>query len=253
MSPNVVKVFLASLLLAGVATGKQKATGTSPFAYCGGWRGHHIDSNRIGTGTAQRIAPTWAITAAHLAKPKALTPDKRNIEIRFGPDKSARLKKAYLAPQGDLGLVQFNKPLTGINTVGLLNRPLTIKVGVISFTMVGYSGGLHFYRDKKAKRSGLHARHITTKKNNPCKVGDSEGGWVIEDAASGRHTLFAIIHGGGLGTQPAAVRKWMDDTMKGSGGKAPWDALPKSKKRKSAASKKKRGESPPFCPQIKIL
>jgi hypothetical protein len=187
-----------------------------------------------------------------LAKPKALTPDKRNIEIRFGPDKSARLKKAYLAPQGDLALVQFNKPLTEINTDGLLNRPLTIKVGVISFTMVGYSGGLHFYRDKKAKHSGLHARHITTKKNNPCKVGDSEGGWVIEDAASGRHTLFAIIHGGGLGTQPAAVRKWMDDTMKGSGGKAQWDALPKSKK-KITTSKKKRGESPPFCPQIKIL
>jgi hypothetical protein len=248
-----VRLFLASLLLNVTALGIYGPPTPSSFRYCGGWRGHHIDSNRIGTGTAQRIAPTWAITAAHLAKPKALTPDKRNIEIRFGPDKSARLKKAYLAPQGDLALVQFNKPLTEINTDGLLNRPLTIKVGVISFTMVGYSGGLHFYRDKKAKHSGLHARHITTKKNNPCKVGDSEGGWVIEDAASGRHTLFAIIHGGGLGTQPAAVRKWMDDTMKGSGGKAPWDALPKSKKRKSTASKKKRGESPPFCPQIKIL
>jgi hypothetical protein len=242
MSPNVVKVFLASLLLAGVAVGKEKATGASPFAYCGGWRGHHTDSKRIGTGTAQLIAPSWAITAAHVAKPKALTPNKRNIEIRFGPDKSARVKKAYLAPRGDLALVQFHKPLKGIKTVGLLNQPLTKKDGVVSFTLVGHSGGLHFHRDRKARGSGLHARHITTKENNPGKAGDSGGGWVIEDAASDRHMLFAIIHGGGLGTQPAALRKWIDDTMKGSGEKASWDALPKSKKRKDPTSKKKRGK-----------
>ena len=240
MSSNVVKVFLASLLLVGVATGKQKATGTSPFADCGGWRGHHADSKRIGTGTAQLIAPSWAITAAHVAKPKALTPDKRNIEIRFGPDKSARVKKAYLAPQGDLALVKFHKPLKGVKTVCLLNRPLTKKDGVVSFTLVGHSGGLHFHRDRKARGSGLHARHITSKENNPGKAGDSGGGWVIENAVSNRHTLFAIIHGSGRGTQPAALRKWIDETMKGSGEEASWKTFPKSTKRKGSSSKKKR-------------
>jgi len=32
--------------------------------------------------------------------------------------------------------------------------------------------------------------------------------------------LFAVIHGGGFGPQPAANRKWIDKTMAGSGEKA---------------------------------
>ena len=74
----------------------------------------------------------------------------------------------------------------------------------------------------------MNARHVTTKKDNPGKAGDSGGAWVIE--RNDQHVLFAVIHGGGVGTQPAALRKWIDQTMKSSGEKANWVALKKSKK-----------------------
>ena len=45
--------------------------------------------------------------------------------------------------------------------------------------------------------------------------------------------LFAVIHGGGFGPQPAANRKWIDKTMAGSGEKATW--LPTKPKKKKTA------------------
>ncbi len=43
--------------------------------------------------------------------------------------------------------------------------------------------------------------------------------------------LYAVIHGGGFGPQPAANRKWIDKTMADSSEKATW--LPKPKKKKA--------------------
>ena len=68
------------------AMGAKKAK-KNPFGYCGGWHGQHVGSNRIGIGTAELIAPSWAITAAHVAKAKAVTPEKRNVQINFGATK----------------------------------------------------------------------------------------------------------------------------------------------------------------------
>jgi hypothetical protein len=45
-----------------------------------------------------------------------------------------------------------------------------------------------------------------------------------------QHVLFAVIRGGGSGTQPAALRKWIDQTMKKSGEKVNWVSLKKPKK-----------------------
>jgi hypothetical protein len=219
---NGFLLFLLSLLVIP-AMGTMKK---SPFGYCGGWLGQHSGSNRIGKGTAELIAPSWAITAAHVAKPKAVTPGKRHVQINFGGHK-AGVVKAYVAPQGDLALVRLKTPMNAWPKVALLDKPLTKKDGVIKFTLVGHSGGLHFHRDRRARGMGLNARHVTTKKDNPGKAGDSGGAWVIE--RKDQHVLFAVIHGGGVGTQPAALRKWIDQTMKKSGEKANWVALKKSK------------------------
>jgi|TARA_B100000378_G_scaffold10266_1_gene8686 hypothetical protein len=51
--------------------------------------------------------------------------------------------------------------------------------------------------------------------------------------------LFAVIHGGGFGPQPAANRKWIDKTMAGSGEKATW--LPKAKEEENSTHR-------PHCP-----
>ena len=222
---NGFLLFLLSFLVIPAMGAKKK----SPFAYCGGWLGQHSGSNRIGKGTAELIAPSWAITAAHVAKAKATNPGQRHVQINFGGHK-AGVVKAYLAPQGDLALVRLKTPMNNWTKVALLDKPLTKKDGVIKFTLVGHSGGLHFHRDRRARGMGMNARHITTKKDNPGKAGDSGGAWVIE--RDDQHILFAVIHGGGVGTQPAALRKWIDQTMKSSGEKANWVDMPKGPKKK---------------------
>lgn len=232
MIPDVVKLFMISQLFGGITTGKEQEHQKATFDYCGGWRGSHTDSKRIGTGSVILISPSWALTATHVAKAKALTPNKRRVEIRFGPDKAVRVEKAFLASKGDLALLQLQRPIKSVQPVSLLKNSLTEKDGVVQFTLVGYSGGLHFHRDRRAKGTGLHARHITKKADNPGKAGDSGGGWVIENPKEEAHVLFGIIHGGGSATQPVAVRKWIDATMAKSGEKATWVALPKSSKKK---------------------
>ena len=227
---EVSKIFLLALLLTGIAKGEEK--GQSSFRYCGGWRGYHTDSKRIGTGTVILISPSWALTATHVARAKALTPNKRRVELRFGPDNTVRVEKAFLAPKGDLALLQLKRPIKSVEPVSLLKHALTEKDGVVQFTLVGHAGGLHFHRDRRAKGTGLHAKHITKKADNPGKAGDSGGGWVIESPDKNEHVLFGIIHGGGRATQPVAVRKWIDGTMAKSGEKATWVDRPKPPKRK---------------------
>ena len=222
---NGLIFFVLSFFVISAMGAKKK----NPFGYCGGWHGHHVGSNRIGIGTAELIAPSWAITAAHVAKVKAVTPEKRNVQINFGGHK-AGVRKAYLAPQGDLALVRLKTPMNNWTKVALLNKPLTKKDGMVKFTFVGHSGRLHFHRNRKARGTGLNARHLTTKKDNPGKAGDSGGAWVIE--RKGQHVLFSVIHGGGVGTQPAALRKWIDQTMKSSGEKANWVGMSKGSKKK---------------------
>ena len=232
MIPNVVKLFIIALLFAGITNGKEQVAKKPTFRYCGGWRGYHVDSKRIGTGTVILISPSWALTATHVARAKALTPNKRRVELRFGPDNTVRVEKAFLAPKGDLALLQLKRPIKSVEPVSLLKNSLIEKDGVVKFTLVGHSGGLHFHRDRRAKGTGLHAKHITKKADNPGKAGDSGGGWVIESPDKKEHVLFGIIHGGGRATQPVAVRKWIDGIMAKSGEKAAWVDRPKPPKRK---------------------
>ncbi len=232
MKTDVIKLFIISLLFAGITSGKEQVAEKPTFRYCGGWRGYHVDSKRIGTGTVILISPSWALTATHVARAKALTPNKRRVELRFGPDNTVRVEKAFLAPKGDLALLQLKRPIKSVEPVSLLKHALTEKDGVVQFTLVGHAGGLHFHRDRRAKGTGLHAKHITKKADNPGKSGDSGGGWVIESPDKKEHVLFGIIHGGGRATQPVAVRKWIDQTMAKSGEKATWSATPKSTKNK---------------------
>jgi len=229
---TIGKILLASLLIAGVSFDGMAANEGASFRYCGGWRGYHTDSKRIGTGSVILIAPSWALTATHVARAKALTPNKRRVELRFGPDNTVRVDKAFLAPKGDLALLHLQRPIKKVQPASLLKNALTEKDGVVPFTLVGHSGGLHFHRDRRAKGTGLHAKHITKKADNPGKAGDSGGGWVIEYPKEKAHVLLGIIHGGGRATQPVAVRKWIDGIMAKSDEKATWVDRPKPPKRK---------------------
>tara|TARA_Y100001934_G_scaffold324_2_gene405 strand:- start:1992 stop:2690 length:699 start_codon:yes stop_codon:yes gene_type:complete len=229
---TIGNILLASLLIGGMSFEGMAANEGASFRYCGAWRGYHTDSKRIGTGSVILIAPSWALTATHVARAKALTPNKRRVELRFGPDNTVRVEKAFLAPKGDLALLHLQRPIKKVQPASLLKNALTEKDGVVPFTLVGHSGGLHFHRDRRAKGTGLHAKHITKKADNPGKAGDSGGGWVIEDPKGKAHVLLGIIHGGGRATQPVAVRKWIDGIMAKSDEKATWVDRPKPPKRK---------------------
>ena len=84
-------VLFVFISLINLTCGSRK---NSPFGYCGGWIGQHSGSNRIGRGTAELIAPSWAITAAHVAKPKATKalekPEKEQTVASVSAVKSKR-------------------------------------------------------------------------------------------------------------------------------------------------------------------
>jgi hypothetical protein len=50
----------------------------SNFAYAGAWRGHKKKGG-TGMGAVTLIAPSWGITAAHVASKKANTPEAVNV------------------------------------------------------------------------------------------------------------------------------------------------------------------------------
>ena len=203
-------------------------------AYAGAWRGHK-KTGGTGVGAATLISPSWAITAKHVASKKAKTPDEVNVIISFGGAKgrNRQVKKAYLCPGADIAVVRLARPITGIAPAALCKTRLNKKHGRFRFTFVSRGNGLKVVKNRWAKGNGERIYHSKDAKGQrPGKAGDSGGGWVFEQDSPEPDVLFAVIHGGGFGPQPAANRKWIDKTMADSGEKATW--LPKPKKKKTA-------------------
>lgn len=225
----------------------------APYGYVGSWRGHHVGSKKIGTGSIVMVAPSWGLTAAHVATVKARAPKTRNVKAAFGRKVEVQVEQAFIAPKGDLALVRFKRPLKGIQPVGVLSQVLEEKHGAITFTMVGHQGGRHFHPGRRGIGRGLKFRHYPGKDGTPGKGGDSGGAYVIDRPGNDRDVLFGIVSGGtriggksyGRGIQPAAVRGWIDRTMTKSGEKVRWvaksKALPALSKPKGKPKGKKAG------------
>ena len=95
-------------------------------------------------------------------------------------------------------------------------------------------------RSRWGKGNGERIYHSKdVKGQRPGKPGDSGGGWVFEQDKPQLDILFAVIHGGGFGPQPAANRKWIDKTMSGSGEKPIWLPKPNPKKIPKPTKKKR--------------
>lgn len=219
------------------------------FPYVGAWRGHKPEGG-FGRGTVVLISPSFALTARHVAETKAGDPG-RLVELIFGEHKTT-VAEVWLAPEGDVALLRFEKPLPEVTPVALLASPITPRHGRVWFTMIGHSGGLHAHADRvMIGDGGIDAWHEPGETGLPGKPGDSGGAWCLtppdelRDAARAKDEppppdiLIGIIHGSGRyhghpagkGAQPGVLRAWIDRAMKPSGEEARWVPFPKWAKR----------------------
>ncbi|MHC5053435.1 MAG: trypsin-like serine peptidase [Planctomycetota bacterium] len=207
----------------------REGAGPSPqeqFACAGAWRGRKKQGG-TGIGAATLVAPSWAITAAHVASKKARDPGAVDVAVRFGGVVVARVEAAHACPDADIALVKLEKPVEGARPVALLSVPLTRAHGSFPFTFVSRGHGLKVVPGRTGKGNGkriFHSRDAEGKR--PGKAGDSGGAWLFDLPRPGRDVQFAVIHGGGFGPQPAAHREWIEKTMAGSGQKVTWAPLP---------------------------
>lgn len=217
---SFIKVFSLSLLWFGTS-----AFAETPYGYVGKWRGYH--NGRVGMGTIELVAPSWGVTAAHVAAPKKRDPG-RKIVVTFGKNISVGVKEVHIAPDGDFALVRFNRPVKGVTPVKVASEVITKPMGTVTFTMVGTSGGRHAHPGRKGHGSGAWKFwHSGTKKTRPGRAGDSGGAFVLDRDGNNNDILFAVIHGSGRSNQPAWFRKWIDNKMKGSGESIKWRRLPR--------------------------
>lgn len=182
------------------------------FDYVGNWKQYHKDSGKIGSGTAELIANKWAITAWHVAKFKAENPDGGATEIRF-PGVSAYVTEVYKAPGVDIALVKLNKHVPKnsprVTPVALSRYTWHPNDGVIPFTLIGQSGGLHHCRIQ-GRSQGTSFKVV----GDSCgKAGDSGGAWVRERFGNLPDVQFAVLHGGGTSPQIGPIADWIDSKV----------------------------------------
>lgn len=196
-----------------------------PYGYVGKWRGYH--NGKVGLGTCELVAPSWGVTAAHVAAPKKRDPS-RKVVVTFGVNKSVQVEKVFIAPSGDFALVKFNKPVTGVTPVKVAGEVIRKSMGTVTFTMVGTSGGRHAHPGRKGHGSGeWKFWHSGTSKTRPGRAGDSGGAFVLDRDGNENDILISVIHGGGRSNQPAWFKNWINNKMKGSGEFMKWRKLPK--------------------------
>jgi hypothetical protein len=184
------------------------------FPYVARWRGPRA------VGTAVLIAPQWCLTAKHVASKKIEDPSIK-ISISLGK-KKYKVIKAFAAPEGDIALVQLDRIVTNVQPVAMLAAPLPKSEQDLSFTKVGGTSGAH--RDMIGHSIGF--RIYLPKQYRSGKGGDSGGAWIIEGDTSKQDIHLAVLHGGGIGFQPAQVRGWIDKTLQSTESQARWRALP---------------------------
>ena len=182
------------------------------FDYVGNWKQYHKDSGKIGKGTAELIADKWAITAWHVAKFKANNPNGGATEIRF-PGVSAYVTEVYKAPGVDIALVKLNKHVPKnsprVTPVSLFRYTWHPNDGVIPFTLIGHSGGLHKCRIQ-GRSQGTSFKVV----GDSCgKAGDSGGAWVKERYGNLPDVQFAVLHGGGTSPQIGPIADWIDSKV----------------------------------------
>ena len=203
---------------------KAKAKSPSPkmFHYVGQWRGYKKGKKGFGLGTVSMIAPSWAITAHHVASNEIRSPKSVNAMVEFkvpGTKRTKpitlRVKKAYGGFKGDFALLHLAKPVGAVPKVALLADPITKSDGTITFTMIGHRGGLHVHRGRKGRsKDGQGFYHSADPGGGrPSKGGDSGGAWVIERSGKKRDVQFAVIHGGGKGPQIAPNQKRINEII----------------------------------------
>lgn len=213
---------IQTMLFISGAAGAADPALNQKFQFIGHWKGPK------GVGTVILISPSWVLTAGHVAENKSKDAGI-HIEITFDNGAKAACAEAFLAPAGDLALARISPPISSVSPARLHDLSFTPDDGEIDFTLAGHSGGLHVHPGRHGKAiSELRFRHESTKEDpSPGKAGDSGGAWAVESPDDQLPIVFAVIHGGGLGIQPAADREWIDKTLQASGESPKWMAWKK--------------------------
>ncbi|MFP6904931.1 MAG: hypothetical protein VCG02_06920, partial [Verrucomicrobiota bacterium] len=209
---------LICTLLLGLTVFTRADTWKKPtFWYMGVVNQHHKGSQKVGKGTATLISPQWALTAKHVAQFKIGHPNGGAMEIVFGSGERAYVTKAYPAPGEDIALCRLNRTINSIEKTALMTGCWAGADGLVTFTHVGKSGGLHWKRNVKG-RGSCHGFDI--KNGNPGKAGDS-GGFFGFERSGCRNVQFSVIHGGGNGPQVGPLKAWITNTINTHGGDQP--------------------------------
>ena len=212
------------------------------YGYAAAWRGHHTENRHIGLGGCTLIAPSWVITAAHVASKKANTPDKVNVEVKFGGE-SRYVDKAFCAKGGDLAIAHLIKPVTNIMPVALCEKKIEKGWGTFPMTWVSAGRGFKVVPDIKAAGRKGGDRIYIGKDERPGKAGDSGCAYVLDMPSGTNDILIGVLHGTGRAQQPAVFREWIEKTMaENSSEKATWKPRPeKTLLRENAAKNKADG------------
>ena len=212
MQRIISTLVLSCFVLSGTALAEIKPGTRAHYNYAGKWRGYKAKSNGIGVGAATLIAPSWAITAKHLAVKKARAPGSVNVKLTFQAGVERQVKKVYLCPGVDMALLRLGRPIGKVvQPVALCSTRLDKKHGTFPFTFVSRGHKLKVVKGRRGKGNGNRIYHSKDSNGKrPGSAGDSGGGWVFERKSPDRDILFAVIHGGGMGPQVAAQRKWID-------------------------------------------
>ena len=214
------------------------AAGAGKPGYAGRFRQHHPDSQKIGQGSVVLVAPSWALTAGHVVGFKLKNPKGGKSEVLFkGGDVVRVVTKIYKAPGVDVALLKLAHPVGRKTAVpaACMAPGFVAKDGKISFTSVARSG---VHRGRSGKGTGASFSQYADKNGKrPGKAGDSGGGWVVERQGA-PDVVFAVIHGGGRGSQVGPLKVWMDHKVDGTKEKISW--VSKATVRKQVDSKRTR-------------
>jgi hypothetical protein len=230
------RIFLVVMCLAAKASLTCEA-GDDPYPCVASWRGHQKESSRVGVGTCILIAPSWVLTAAHVASPLIKGDPDREIRITFPGGITRVAISAVRVTDQDIALVKLDKPVTNIAPIVLQSIPLTKQDhGLIPLVIVGTSGGRKVLQGHQAFGAPPLMYRIPNETLTSGKSGDSGGAWILKQTDDSPPLLVAVLSGGvqlkgkqyGRGIQPSLYRSWIDATLATNNTAAVWKEIPKN-------------------------